>query len=320
MRIKVVVGDVVQDPFLTVLFRPLSADVTCAAFLLVPLLHLTGTPQPGSSDPGISGLSRQSHGAFEWCFWRGDWTDKVWKCRRPYQKCHTWSIKLCCQGKETGEIPLSSTVWVLYVSVISVICCKLWEVTYVALVPLHTCPAFSLPLITQHPAHWVHPWNTQSDCATHLPKVLQLLPRAYRIKCKLKSSLLEWSTLPSSESSREGQGCSSPLSCCLGGFLFLGLLFAGYFVISRFIFWQERILCLKLEGVQGLGVAIWQHTKGPSRSLLSSPSCQFSQFLVEIDLFTSEPGLRAHFALCLFTTERLFSEILGALGPLATRM
>lgn len=65
MRTKVVVGDVVQDPFLSVLLRPLSADVTAAAFLLVSLLHLTGTPQPGSSDPGIRGLSRQSHGAFE---------------------------------------------------------------------------------------------------------------------------------------------------------------------------------------------------------------------------------------------------------------
>lgn len=73
--------------------------LTGAAFLLACQFHLTGTPQPGSSDPGISGLSRQSHGAFEWRFWRGYWTDKVWKCWRPYQECYTRRIKLCCQGK-----------------------------------------------------------------------------------------------------------------------------------------------------------------------------------------------------------------------------
>lgn len=34
--------------------------------------------------------------------------------------------------------------------------------------------------------------------------------------------------------------------------------------------------------------------EGHSRSLLSSPSCQLSQLLLEIDLFTSEPALKEH--------------------------
>lgn len=53
-RVKVVVGDVVQDPFITVLLRPLSADVTGAAFLLVPPSPFdrnSSARQLGSWDP-----------------------------------------------------------------------------------------------------------------------------------------------------------------------------------------------------------------------------------------------------------------------------
>lgn len=57
------------------------------------------------------------------------------------------------------------------------------------------------------------------------------------------------------EPSREGQGVVLLCLAVQVAFLFIGLLFRGYFVILQFIFWQELILCVKLKEVQRVGLA-----------------------------------------------------------------
>lgn len=152
-----------RDRFLTFLLGTFYLQVsTGTGSHLFCLPHFTGAPQPGSSDLGISGLSRQSHGAVEWCLWRGYRTDKVWKRRRPHQKCHTRCIELCCQGKERKVKPTVTNLRSPTCPCDSVVAVRLQEVTHMA------CASFPPPYLPDPLTPWrqVHyaPCDMSSSC------------------------------------------------------------------------------------------------------------------------------------------------------------